>query len=255
MNYPGRVTTRRAKGKRTNTHDSPSGRDGLNFSRDSIVWCHDNVKSWFPAGVEPAGGNLAFSRNNRFNPTTQSMNVRNTLSLSLGLAAILAVTSLPLAAADLKAGDVAPDFQLQGSDGKTYKLSDFKGKETVVLAWFPKAFTPGCTAECKSFHENGGEIRKFKVAYFTASVDKVEGEKGNKKFAESLNVDFPILSDPTSDTARAYGVVTAERKVAQRWTYYIGTDGKILYVDKAIKTGTAASDVAARLKELGVAAK
>jgi len=183
------------------------------------------------------------------------MKLRHSLPLSLGLAAIVAVTSLPLAAADLKAGDVAPDFQLQASDGKTYKLSDFKGKKTVVLAWFPKAFTPGCTAECKSFHENGGEIRKFDVAYFTASVDKVDGEKGNKKFAESLNVDFPILSDPTSETARAYGVVSGERKVAQRWTYYIGKDGKILLVDKGIKPPTAAADVAAHLKELGVAAK
>lgn len=56
-------------------------------------------------------------------------------------------------APELKVGDQAPDFSLQGSDGKTYKLSDFKGKQAVVIAWFPKAYTSGCTIECKSLAE------------------------------------------------------------------------------------------------------
>ena len=55
----------------------------------------------------------------------------------------------------LKVGDMAPDFSLQGSDGKTHKLSDYRGKSAVVAAWFPKAFTSGCTIECKSLAENG----------------------------------------------------------------------------------------------------
>src|SRR5262245_17551661 len=73
----------------------------------------------------------------------------------------------------LRVGDKAPDFTLQGTDGKTYKLSDFAGKSPVVLAWFPKADTPGCTAECKSFTAGGGDLKALHVAYFTASVDKV----------------------------------------------------------------------------------
>src|SRR5436189_6327025 len=108
----------------------------------------------------------------------------------------------------LKAGDPAPDFSLPGTDGKTYNLSDYKGKKAVVLAWFPKAFTGGCTAECKSLRESGKEVRKFDVAYFTISVDPVEGEKGNKAFAKSLDLDYPILSDPTKETAKAYGVLS-----------------------------------------------
>src|SRR6476620_4019238 len=68
-----------------------------------------------------------------------------------------------------KPGDAAPDFSLQGTDGKTYRLSDFKGKQAVVLAWFPKAFTPGCTAECKSLHSSSDELRKYDAAYFTVS--------------------------------------------------------------------------------------
>src|SRR5207244_1708556 len=69
-----------------------------------------------------------------------------------------------------KVGDKAPDFELKGTDGKTYKLADFKGKKAVVLAWFPKADTPGCTKECKSFKSDGTKLRELNVAYFTISV-------------------------------------------------------------------------------------
>ena len=76
-----------------------------------------------------------------------------------------------------------------------------------------------------------------------------------KRFEESLELDFPILSDPEKNVARAYGVVTPERQVAQRWTFYIGPDGKIQAVDRNIKVSTAAQDIAAKLGELGVAKK
>jgi thioredoxin-dependent peroxiredoxin len=156
------------------------------------------------------------------------------------------------AAEALKPGDEAPNFSLQGTDGKTYRLSDFKGKKPVVIAWFPKAFTPGCIAECKSLGSHGEELRKFDVAYFTASCDDVDT---NKKFAQSLELDYPILSDPTRETAKAYGLITGDRKVANRVTFYIGKDGKILLVDDKVTTGTHGTDVAAKLKELGIPAK
>src|SRR5262249_20288834 len=141
------------------------------------------------------------------------------------LAGVLAAGNL--AAAELKVGDPAPDFSLSASDGKVYKLSDFKGNKAVVLAWFPKAFTQGCTIECKSLAANGAKIKAYDVAYFMASVDPVEGEKGNKAFAESEKADFPILGDPTKETAKAYGVLHPERGFAMRWTFYIAKDGTI----------------------------
>jgi peroxiredoxin Q/BCP len=151
----------------------------------------------------------------------------------------------------LKVGDDAPNFEKKGSDGKTYKLSDFKGKKPVVIAWYPKAFTGGCTKECKALAEQGDEIRKFDVAYFTASVD--EPEK-NKEFAESLKLDYPILSDPSKETAKAFGVLN-ERGMANRWTYYIDKNGKIAAVDQKVNTENHGKDIAAKLKELNFPAK
>jgi peroxiredoxin Q/BCP len=176
------------------------------------------------------------------------------LLFTISFCALLAsfFASVASAADKLKEGDPAPDFTLQGTDGKSYHLADFKGKQPVVLAWFPKAFTPGCTAECKSLRSSSDDLKKFDAAYFTISCDDVET---NKKFAESLNLDYPILSDPTCQTAKAYGLVSGDRKYATRTTFYIGKDGKILFVDDQVKTGTHGNDVAAKLKELGVPQK
>jgi peroxiredoxin Q/BCP len=164
----------------------------------------------------------------------------------------LGFAALPAAAGDLKVGDQAPNFKLQATDGKTYQLADFKGKESVVLAWFPKAFTQGCTIECKSLAEHGDMIKKYNAQYFMISVDPLDGDKGNKAFADTYHADFPLLSDPAKDTANAYGVLNAERGFANRWTFYIGKDGKITAIDKTVKPATSAEDMATTLKQLGV---
>jgi peroxiredoxin Q/BCP len=103
--------------------------------------------------------------------------------------------------------------------------------------------------ECRSFRENGDLIREFDVAYFAASIDSPET---NRRFAESLELDYPILSDPTKEAARAYGVLRAFGLYAARHTFYIGTDGKILLVDGHVKARRAGADLAARLAELDV---
>ncbi|MBU3068866.1 peroxiredoxin [Aestuariicella sp. G3-2] len=156
---------------------------------------------------------------------------------------------LSASASALEVGDMAPDFTLQGSDGKTYTLSDFRGKQAVVLAWFPKAYTRGCTIECKSLADNGDLIRAYDVTYFMASVDDLEDNKG---FAEETNADFPLLSDPDKTVAKAYEVLHL-LGFAKRQTFYIGVDGKILKIDTDVKPATSAEDMAATLGELGVA--
>jgi peroxiredoxin Q/BCP len=149
----------------------------------------------------------------------------------------------------LAVGDVAPDFSLPASDGKTYTLSDFRGKQAVVVAWFPKAYTRGCTIECKSLAENGHLIRKYQVAYFMASVDPIEANTG---FAKEQKADFPLLSDPGKTVAKAFGVLSPQG-YAERHTFYIGADGRILAIDREVRPETSAQDMATKLGELGVA--
>jgi len=174
-------------------------------------------------------------------------------AMVLGVA-VLALASTGVRAqapAALKVGDVAPAFSLAGTDGKTHALAAYKGK-MVVVAWYPKAFTGGCTAECKAFTSSGETIKKFDVAYFMASVDDAET---NKKFAEQEQANFPMLSDPERKVSDAYGVTDGTQKFARRWTFYIGGDGKIAYIDKAVNTATAGADLAARLEALGAKKK
>ena len=89
----------------------------------------------------------------------------------IGIALSLMVSCA--SARDLKVGDMAPDFSLQATDGKTYRLADYKGKQAVVLAWYPMANTRGCTLECLSLVRDGKLIRAFDVSYFMASVDPI----------------------------------------------------------------------------------
>jgi peroxiredoxin Q/BCP len=170
----------------------------------------------------------------------------------------------------VKVGDMAPDFTLQGTDGKTHRLSEYRGKTNVVVAWFPKAFTQGCTIECKSLAENGDKIKKYDVTYFMASVDSIED---NTAFAKATTValqgrngqptgntvekkeaDFPMLADPTKATATKYGVLN-QAGVANRWTFYIDKTGKVAAIDTAVRPATSAEDMIAKLEELKVAKK
>ena len=148
----------------------------------------------------------------------------------------------------LEIGDQAPDFELQATDGNTYTLSQYHDKEAVVIAWYPRAFTSGCTIECKSLAQNGHLLKDLEVAYFMASVDDLET---NTEFAEENDADFPLLSDPSKKTAEAYDVL-AFYGVPKRHTVYIGKDGKVLFVDKQINAATSAEDIAQKLKLLGI---
>ena len=87
------------------------------------------------------------------------------------------------------------------------------------------------------------------MAYFAASIDPVIK---NAEFAKSLELDYPILSDPDKSTARAFGVLKAMGLYAARHTIYIGVDGKVLYIDREVNPKTAGRDLVARLEALGI---
>ncbi|HTP13577.1 MAG TPA: thioredoxin-dependent thiol peroxidase [Bacteroidota bacterium] len=102
----------------------------------------------------------------------------------------------------LKPGDRAPQFKLSTTDGSSISLGDLKGKK-VVLYFYPKDDTPGCTKEACSFQENAGRLRKKGAVVLGVSADSVES---HGKFAAKYGLGFPLLSDETKEVCKAYGV-------------------------------------------------
>ena len=149
--------------------------------------------------------------------------------------------------ASLDVGDDAPNWTLQASDGQTYQLSDLRGKH-VVLAFFPKAFTGGCTIECKSVRDSKKQVRRFDVQFFMASTDDLAT---NKAFADQNNANFPILSDDSRSVSEAYGVL-ASMGYSKRWTFYIDADGKVSKIDRDVNPRTAGRDLLKNLVALQV---
>lgn len=157
-------------------------------------------------------------------------------------------TLFPVQGIALEVGDEAPDFELPATDGRSYRLSDFEGQTNVVLAWFPRAFTSGCTLECKSLAEHGDELRQYDARYFMISVDPLAR---NRRFAESLGADFPLLSDESKEVAAAYDVLYEDR-FALRHTIYIDEAGVIQAIDSNVDPQSSAEDMMATLEALGV---
>jgi len=172
------------------------------------------------------------------------MNISNLMKSAL-IGCLLVIASGVQASLDV--GDMAPDWKLQATDGQTYQLSDLRGKH-VVLAFFPKAFTGGCTIECKSVRDSKRQVRRFDVEFFMASTDDLET---NKAFAEQNNANFPILSDEAKDVSKAYGVL-ASMGFSKRWTFYIDASGKIAKIDKDVNPRTAGRDLLKSLVALEV---
>lgn len=162
--------------------------------------------------------------------------------LTIMLLALIA----PLAVA-LEVGDKAPEFRLQASDGNTYALADFVGKKPLVIAFFPAAFTGGCTMQCKAIRDSSREIKQYDIGYFMASVDDAER---NTAFADEYELDFPVLADPEKTTVEAFGALN-DRGFANRWTYYIDAEGIIVKIDRGTNPSTAGEDLTRNLAELG----
>jgi peroxiredoxin Q/BCP len=126
-----------------------------------------------------------------------------------------------------KVGDKAPDFEGKDQTGKTWKLSDFVGKQPVLLYFYPKDDTPGCTKEACGFRDRMEELKKEGVQVLGVSFDTAES---HQKFIEKYNLNFPLLADTEGTIADAYGVRASGRNMARRVSFLIGKDAKILHV-------------------------
>lgn len=143
----------------------------------------------------------------------------------------------------LKVGSVAPEFELLDENGANHKLSDYKGKK-VVLYFYPKDNTPGCTKEACNFRDNFAELEKMGVKVLGISKDS---QKSHQNFIEKYQLPFTLLSDPDMQMINLYmankGDDILTSKFVKRVSYLIDENGVILKAYEKVKPDTHASDI------------
>jgi peroxiredoxin Q/BCP len=148
-----------------------------------------------------------------------------------------------------QAGDKAPDFELQDDQGKLVKLSDYRGK-TVVLYFYPRADTPGCTKEACSFRDNYSAYEDRGVVILGASPDTVDKQA---KFKEKFGLPFPLLADPDHKLAEKYGVWGLKKFMGResmgvlRTTFLIDGQGKVIEVFEKVRPAEHSAEILAAL--------
>jgi peroxiredoxin Q/BCP len=147
-------------------------------------------------------------------------------ALLAATASVSALAADPAPAASPAEGAAAPDFKLQDQAGKWHSLKDYRGK-FVVLYFYPKDFTGGCTTQACELRDNIFAFRKVDAAILGVSVDDVAS---HEKFAKEHSLPFDILADPTREVSGKYGVLfsAGTTQLASRQTFLIGPDGKIV---------------------------
>ena len=151
----------------------------------------------------------------------------------------------------MKIGDIAPAFTLSDKDGNIVSLSDFAGKK-VILYFYPKDNTPGCTRQACAFAQNYDEFRKQDIAVIGISKDSTDS---HRKFAEKFNLPFYLLSDPERKAIQAYGVWQEKKlygKVSMgvvRTTFLIDETGRIADIMPKVKPDTNAAEILEKLNK------
>ena len=161
---------------------------------------------------------------------------------------ILLAGSVVMSADLPKVGDRAPDFSAAASDGTTVKLKDVVGKGNIVLYFYPKDDTPGCTKEACGIRDTFDKFKGLNATVFVVSFDSVES---HKKFIEKYKLPFVLLADTDKKIAKAYGVADDSSPAAARVTFIINKEAKIAFVHPKVNPATHAAEIKAALAALG----
>src|SRR6266702_2777253 len=164
-------------------------------------------------------------------------------------ATFLAGASLCLSqeAKTLKVGDKAPLVEGKDQNGKDWKLADVVGKKIVLLYFYPKDDTPGCTKEACGFRDQISDLKKDNVEVIGVSFDSPES---HQKFISKFSLNFPLLADTDGKIADAYGVRMSGRNMARRVSFLIGLDGKIAHVTDTMKAETHLTEMKSAAEKL-----
>jgi peroxiredoxin Q/BCP len=146
-----------------------------------------------------------------------------------------------------KVGDKAPLVEGKDQNGKDWKLSDDIGKKVVLLYFYPKDETPGCTTEACGFRDSIDELKADNVEVIGVSFDSGDS---HLKFISKHNLNFPLLADTDGKIADTYGVRMAGRSMARRVSFLIGLDGKIVHEVDSPKAETHLNEMKAAAAKL-----
>jgi peroxiredoxin Q/BCP len=146
-----------------------------------------------------------------------------------------------------KIGDKAPDFSVAASNGTTVHLKDYVGKGNIVLYFYPKDDTPGCTKEACGIRDTFDEFKGLNATVWGVSFDSVES---HKKFIEKYRLPFVLLADTDKKVAVAYGVANEASTAASRVTFIIDKQGKIGYVNPKVNPATNSAELRTVLSAL-----
>lgn len=177
------------------------------------------------------------------------MTVAKYLSLSVILALCAIAFTPARAAGDLPAvGTAAPGFKLTNNEGKLTSLKDYRG-QWVVLYFYPKDFTGGCTIEAHNFERDMAKYRQMKAVILGVSVDSAES---HKSFCAKEGLSFKLLSDPDAKVSAEYGSVMEYQgaRLSARNTFIINPKGKIVRVFTGVKPATHSEEVLSALADL-----
>lgn len=167
------------------------------------------------------------------------------LLLTLAFATSLLAADAPTTP---KVGDKAPLITGKDQDGKTWKLSDHVGKKIVLLYFYPKDNTPGCTKQACGLRDRMGDLKKDGVEVVGVSVDSPES---HQKFIADHKLNFTLLSDTDFKITEAYGVRMKDRPLSRRASFLIGLDGKIAHVTDVPSADTHLTEMKDAVAKLG----
>ena len=159
--------------------------------------------------------------------------------LSVIVASFIIFQSCGGNADNLSVGNSAPGFTLEDSEGNTYSLLDYKGKNPVVIYFYPKANTPGCTKQACGIRDSFSKFKENDIIIFGISVDS---KTSIKEFIKDYNLNFPLLSDEKKEVSKAYGVLNTIG-LDSRITFIIDKQGKIANILKDVDVETHADEV------------